>query len=88
MSSVIEPLQPRAVQPAWNGKVRKGLSDCWHGHESPLIEYSSIGNRVMVMLGLEMRKKHPKLESHPALRLKPWLYTYLLCDLGLVTSPL
>lgn len=26
------------------------------------------------------------LESHPALRLKPWLYTYMLCDFGLVTS--
>lgn len=84
MSSVIEPLQPRAVQPAQNGKVCKGASvTCWwRGHESPLS--SSAEGGVMMTLGLEMRNKHPVLESHPALRLKPWLYTYMLCDFGLV----
>ena len=64
----------------------RGSVTCWHGHESPLS--SSAGSGVMMTLGLEMRNKHPVLESHPALRLKPWLYTYMLCDFGLVTSPL
>lgn len=42
-----------------------------------------------MLLGLEMRNKHLALALTPALRLESWCSTtYMLCDLGLVTSPL
>ena len=79
-----ELLQVSAAQPLQNGKVYKRLSCCRHGHESPGINYSSTGNGVVMLLGLEMRNT-----LSPALTLlsdwSPGSTTYMLCDLGLIT---
>lgn len=70
-----------SAQPPWTVKVCERLSHCWRGRES-LSEFSSTRNGVVMLLELEMRKKHLGSGSHPALR--PGSNTYMLCDLGLI----